>query len=89
MLDPTRIVTPGETMDPSYDALDRLTRAGTKTYAYEDNGNQTSAGTRTFTYDLENRLLSTTQGGVTGPTASIGMGTALRRPRSPPSDHYQ
>ena len=33
MLDPTRFVTPGETIDLSYDALDRLTRAGTKTYA--------------------------------------------------------
>jgi len=43
----------------------RLQSDGTKTYAYDNNGNITGDGTYTYTWDYENRLTGITGGGTT------------------------
>lgn len=62
----------------TYNADDQLTAAGSTTYTYTVNGNQASAGARTFTYDLENRLLTTTQGNTTHTYSYDGDGNRLK-----------
>jgi RHS repeat-associated protein len=62
----------------TYDAADRLTRAGTTTYAYDENGNQLSAGLRMFTYDLANRLRTTRSGSTTTTYSYDGDGVRLQ-----------
>jgi RHS repeat-associated protein len=45
--------------------LNQVTSAGAASLTYDANGNLTSDGTRTYAYDSENRLVSSTSGGVT------------------------
>jgi RHS repeat-associated protein len=58
----------GVTTNYTYDSADALTKTVTgttsRTFTYDDDGNQTGAGSATFTYDANNRLSSV----VSGPT---------------------
>jgi RHS repeat-associated protein len=42
--------------------LNQYTAAGSATFGYDPNGNLTSDGTRTYLYDVENRMVSTSDG---------------------------
>jgi len=42
--------------------LNQYTGAGGATFGYDDNGNLTSDGSRTYLYDIENRLVSSSNG---------------------------
>jgi len=59
-----REVSPFGTIDYSYDASDRLLKAGTRTFAYDADGNQISVKDflrhthHTFTFDAANRLVA-------------------------------
>jgi RHS repeat-associated protein len=64
----------------TYDANNRLTQAGSTTYAYDANGNLTSISTgQTFTWDVFNRLTQTTGPGGTVTYLYNGDGLKLRR----------
>ncbi len=66
-------------MTYTYDAADRLTKAGTTNYTWDNNGNLTNDGSGLYRYDQANRLISATVGGVTTQFSYNGDGARLKQ----------
>ncbi len=63
----------------TYDAANRLaTQNGQSIFTWDNNGNLKADGSATYGYDFENRLISTTLGGVNTQFAYNGDGIRLR-----------
>ena len=69
----------GSTTNYTYDDADEMTAAAGVTYTYDNNGNQISAGSDTYGWDGENRLTSTSIGGVTGTYTYNGADVRMTR----------
>jgi len=68
------MVSPGGTVNYTYDAANRLTDVGGVAYTWDANGNLTSDGVRSYTYDQTNRLTQVTEGSLTTQFAYNGDG---------------
>jgi YD repeat-containing protein len=68
------------TMASGNNRLASISGAETATFGYDANGNTTDDGTLTYTYDLNNRLITTTQGGtVKGEYEYDGLGRRVKK----------
>ena len=64
--------------------LNQYSAAGTASFGYDANGNLTSDGSRTYTYDIENRLVSSSNGAALaydplGRLFQVTLGTSTTR----------
>ena len=65
-------------MTYTYDTANRLISAGGVAHTWDNNGDLLNDGSATYGYDFENRLISTTLGGVNTQFAYNGDGIRLR-----------
>lgn len=88
-----REVAPLGVTNYTYDASDRLLKAGGRTYTYDANGNENSVtdaffhSKRTFTFDAANRLVSV-GGGLTSSFVYDGDGNRVRQSAGGQTQNY-
>ncbi len=75
----TRTITNTQVTAYQYDAANRLINAGGVANTWDNNGNLINDGSATYLYDRANRMISTTQSGVTSLYAYNGDGARLKQ----------
>ena len=70
------------------DELTALSGATSKTFSYDQNGNQLTAGTASYSYDLANRMLSAQAGATTTSYSYDGLGNRLTQTSGATTTNY-